>query len=175
MLKGENIYLRAMEPEDAEVLFRWENNPEIWRVSETMAPYSRHHLEQFAASVQDLFLARQLRLIICANEGTEPVGAIDLFEFEPMHQRAGIGILIAEKEHRNAGFASEALKVLIEYAFSVLPLRLLYCNIHTDNEVSIKLFKKFGFEIVGTRKQWSRKGPDEYSDEHLLQLLRPSH
>jgi diamine N-acetyltransferase len=46
-IKGENIHLRALEPEDVDVLYKWENNREIWHVSNTQTPFSRYVLEQF--------------------------------------------------------------------------------------------------------------------------------
>ena len=82
------------------------------------------------------------------------VGAIDLFDFEPFHQRAGVGILIANKEHREKGMATEALAILIGYAFKTLRLHQLYCSIATNNEPSINLFTKAGFILIGEKKDW---------------------
>lgn len=92
-IKGENIHLRALEPEDVDVLYKWENNREIWHVSNTQTPFSRYVLEQFLVNAhEDIYTNKQLRLIISPNESDIPVGAIDLFDFDPYHLRAGIGI-----------------------------------------------------------------------------------
>lgn len=171
-LSGKHILLRAIEPSDINIVYNWENDPENWVVSNTQAPYSRFVLEQYLASAhQDIYSVKQLRLIICAIEDGKPVGSIDLFDFEPNHRRAGIGILIAEKSDRKKGYASEALDILIQYGFEVLNLRQLFCNITVDNEPSIALFKKHGFEISGNKKQWIRDGKN-FKDELILQKFK---
>ncbi|HEX8515781.1 MAG TPA: GNAT family protein [Bacteroidia bacterium] len=170
-LKGKHILLRALEPEDIDLLYAWENDTKNWNVSNTQTPFSRFLLEQYiTTSHVDIYSAKQLRLMICKLEGTA-VGSIDLFDFDPNHLRAGIGILIAEKTDRRKGYASEALDLLVRYSFELLNLHQLYCNITTDNESSILLFQKHGFQITGIKKQWIRNG-NEYKDELLLQLIR---
>ncbi|MGQ0829452.1 MAG: GNAT family N-acetyltransferase [Bacteroidota bacterium] len=170
-LQGKHILLRALEPGDIDALYRWENEPENWKVSSTQTPFSRFVLEQYIASAhQDIYSVKQLRLMICTNEN-KSIGCIDLFDFEPNHQRAGIGVLIAEKSERRNGYASEALELLIGYCFLSLNLHQLYCNITTDNEASVLLFQKHGFQITGIKKQWIRDG-DRFKDELLLQRIR---
>ena len=174
-LTGEQIQLRALEPADIDVLYSWENNTDLWNVSNTQTPFSRHTLMQYIdAAHQDIYAARQLRLVIDALEhasAARPVGCIDLFDFDPNHLRAGVGILVAAEEDRRKGFASDALKLLIRYSFDLLNLQQLYCNITVDNEPSILLFKKHGFEITGVKKSWLREG-NSFKDELLLQLIR---
>jgi diamine N-acetyltransferase len=170
-LKGEHITLRAIEPSDIEVLYAWENDTENWNVSNIQAPFSRFVLEQYIASAhEDIYTAKQLRLMICNKENTA-VGNIDLFDFDANHLRAGIGILIADKSDRRKGYASEALSLLIDYCFETLNLHQVYCNITTDNESSVLLFQKHGFLITGIKKQWIRAG-NKYKDELLLQLIK---
>ncbi len=170
-LKGKLSSLRAIEPSDIDVLYQWENDTETWSVSNTQSPFSRFVLEQYiASSHQDIYSLKQLRLIIC-NEQNKAIGSIDLFDFDPHHSRAGIGILIAEKNDRKKGYASDALSLLIEYCFSVLNLHQLYCNIKIDNEASVLLFQKHGFKITGLKKEWVREG-DSFKDELLLQRIR---
>jgi diamine N-acetyltransferase len=109
-------------------------------------------------------------LIISENNSEKAVGAIDLFDFDPYHLRAGIGILIAE-EFRNKGFAYEALALLKDYAFNTLLLKQLYCNVTVSAPASLQLFEKTGFEKIGLKKQWNRISATEFEDEWFLQLL----
>ena len=169
------VILRAMEPEDIDLLYRWENDMSIWNVSNTLAPFSRHILQKYIeTSHLDIYQTKQLRLMIDYIHDEEnkcrTVGMIDLFDFDPYHNRAGIGILIGDASDRGKGIAGLALKNLIHYAFNTLKLHLLYCNIEATNEASINLFKKFGFEICGQKKQWL-KTLDGFDDEYLLQLI----
>ncbi|MBN8703987.1 MAG: GNAT family N-acetyltransferase [Bacteroidetes bacterium] len=172
LLKGEKIELRALEPTDLSLLYTWENNTDIWQVSNTSTPYSKYILEQYILnSHNDIYTTKQLRLIIQETVNGNVVGCIDLFDFDPAHLRAGIGILIANKQDRKNGYATEALDLLIKYSFSVLNLQQLYCNITVDNTASCTLFKKMGFELVGTKKQWIRT-ENNWLDEQLYQLIK---
>lgn len=170
MLKGSLVYLRAMEPEDATLLYTWENDSGSWHVSNTLAPFSLQAIKDFVSSNQDIFASKQLRLMICLNDSDRPVGAVDLFDFDPFHLRAGVGILIANKDDRQKNYASEALTLLLNYAFKVLHLKQLYCNIGSDNEGSLRLFEKQGFHTCGTKRSWM-KTHNGWMDEHMLQLL----
>jgi diamine N-acetyltransferase len=168
------IKLRALEPEDVDLLYIWENDPEIWKVSNTVAPFSRYVLMKYIeSSHQDIYETRQLRLMIDLTVNSnhiKTIGAIDIFDFEPLHQRAGIGVLIGESVERGKGYADLALKKLIEYCFNTLYLNQVYCNISTSNTPSIRLFKKNGFHEIGIKKSWN-KTKNGYVDEIMLQLI----
>jgi len=164
------ISLRSLEPEDIELLYQWENNMEIWNVSNTRTPFSRYILAEYIKeSSRDIYETRQLRMII-ENENLEPVGAVDLFDFEPYHMRAGIGILIHSAENRNQGYSCDALNAIFGYAVEVLGLKQLYANISLKNEVSIHLFEKAGFIQTGIKKNWL-KTPTSWEDEVFLQKM----
>ncbi len=170
-LKGKNIYLRALEPEDLEFVFNIENNEEIWEVSNTQTPYSKFLIKQYLENAhQDIYEAKQLRLAICRNDTSQAIGLIDLFDFDPVNDRAGVGIIIENQENRNQGFGQEALLLLINYGFNKLNLNQLFANIDTNNEASLKLFTKFGFQRIGTKKDWNFY-LGQYHDEDLFQLL----
>ena len=167
MFKGENIYLRTIEPWDADIIHEWENNTENWSVSNTLVPFSKYLIEQYVNSSQDIFAFRQLRLMIALNDGNKTVGAVDLFEFDPKHQRAGVGILIDSK-YRGKGYGTESLKLLEDYVLSVLGIRNLFCNILEDNEGSIHLFEKCAYKMIGKKKNWfSSNGV--WLDEYMFQ------
>lgn len=174
-LNGDNIRLRAIEPGDLDFLYTIENDPEIWRVGNTLIPYSRHQLEQYILSTQhDLFTEKQLRLMIdllLPQNKKETIGVVDLYDFEPLNQHAGIGIFILTEEQEK-GYATEALQVLIRYCFDILQIHMLYCNITAGNTSSIRLFKKAGFIQCGLKKEW-RYLDNCWSDELMFQLIRP--
>lgn len=178
VLENSAVKLRAPEPTDLETLYTWENNTEIWPVSNTVAPFSRFALRRYIEKAHlDIWATKQLRLIIEAKEQNPPVGIpvglIDLFDFDPYHQRAGVGVLIAGKEHRQKGYASEALGLLIRYGFEVIELTQLYSNIRGGNTASLRLFEAKGFERVGVKRAWlkTRHG---WEDEVMLQLINPA-
>lgn len=169
-LKGKGIYLRALEPGDLQFLYDLENNPDIWEISGTLAPYSRKVLKSYLENAhRDIYEVKQLRLCICNGED-ERIGLIDLFDFNPNHRRAGVGIIIAEESERMKGTGTQALELLIKYAFSVLGLKQLYANVGEENTASMGLFTKLGFEKVGVKKDWIRSG-DSFKSEIMFQKI----
>jgi len=108
-------------------------------------------------------------MIIETLEGNA-VGAIDLFDFDPFHFRAGVGILIHSQNDRKLGYATDALELLAKYASEYLRLHQLYANITEDNIASIHLFKKVGFELVGVKKDW-RRTLNSWKNELLFQKI----
>lgn len=170
-LKGKNITLRALEPEDLEFLYEIENNQIFWEVSHTQTPFSKFILKQYLENAHlDIFEAKQLRLVIEEEFTKKQIGMVDLFNFNPQHKRAGIGILIHPDFQKN-GFASEALSILIKYTFSFLDLHQLYANITADNSNSISLFTKHNFKKVGVKKDWILSN-GKFKDEILFQLIK---
>ncbi len=171
-LKGEQVLLRPLEQEDLDFLYQLENNTATWKVSNTLSPYSRFALEQYLQSIEDIFVNKQLRLVIVQHTTYKAIGCIDLFDFDPHHQRAGIGIYV-EEAFRNQGIATEALQLLINYCFQVLLLHQVYCNVGVNNQQSLKLFEQAGFSKCGLKKNWIRTGPSTFEDEWTLQLIQP--
>jgi diamine N-acetyltransferase len=173
MRDDESISLRALEPDDIELLYDWENNRENWRISNTQVPFSKYILQKYIENSHlDIYQTKQLRMMIdlISHERIRSIGCVDLFDFDPFHSRVGIGILIADKEDRSRGYASKALKEIMQYAFHYLHIHQLYCNITSDNTSSLKLFQNAGFNITGTKKDWIKHN-EGYLDEIILQLI----
>ena len=171
-LIGKKCSLRALEPEDLDFLYAIENDPDIWEISNTLRPYSKAVLKEYLQNThKDIFEVKQLRLCVCSAEG-QRIGLVDLFDFDPRHQRAGMGILIINPENRKKGVGAEALQLLIDYAFTILELHQLYANVLEDNLPSIHLFEKLGFERVGVKKEWVRWG-GTFKNELLYQKIKP--
>ncbi|UPT71467.1 MAG: GNAT family N-acetyltransferase [Flavobacterium sp. JAD_PAG50586_2] len=171
-LHGQNIYLRALEPEDLEFVYAIENDETIWEISNTITPYSKFLIRQYLENAhQDIYEAKQLRLAICKKENSTAIGLIDLFDFDVRNKRAGVGIIIQDEIDRSNGFGKEALKLVIDYAFEHLQLHQLYANIGTENKASLALFTTFGFEKIGVKKDWNFIR-DAFQDEAVFQLIK---
>jgi diamine N-acetyltransferase len=170
LLENDNIRLRALEPEDLDILYQWENDSRLWRHGSTLTPYSKFVLRDYLLnSSQDIFQTRQLRLIIIEKKTGNSIGTIDLYDFEPMHLRAGIGILLDEN-YRNRGFGFQALQLMEAYAFRFLLLKQLYAYIPESNRISYKLFQKSGYEEIGLLKSWI-KTMHGFADVCLMQRI----
>lgn len=169
-LKGKICFLRALEPLDIDFLFDAENNEQFWEISGTQVPFSKYMLKKYIENAQqDIYEAKQFRFVIANNSNT-PIGLIDLFDFDPQHRRAGIGILILP-QFKHKGYGSEALQLLVKYSFTKLNLNQLYANILSDNKASIALFNKLGFTKVGVKKEWIFND-STFKDEVLYQLIQ---
>jgi diamine N-acetyltransferase len=169
-LKGENIYLRALEPEDLEFAYAVENDETIWEISNTQTPYSKYLIKEYLEHAhKDIYEVKQLRLAI-SNYEHQPIGLIDLFDFDFKNSRAGVGVLLKEPQDRAKGFGKEALQLLINYSFTHLGLHQLYCNISEENDASIKLFSNLGFNNIGLKKDWNLVN-GIYKNEYIFQLI----
>lgn len=170
-IKSEHIYLRALESSDLELLYISENDSTIWKVSNTITPFSKDILELYLHSAhQDIYTNKQLRLMICLTHNHTPIGTIDLFDFDPMHLRVGVGVLIFE-EFRKKGYALEAIELVKKYAHETLLMHQLFCNISSSNSESIALFEKTGFQKIGIKKQWNQVSKNKFEDELMYQLI----
>lgn len=169
-ISNEKMSLRMAEPQDSDLIYKWENDRSVWRVSEIAAPTSRFQIDQFLLGNNDLFANRQLRLMIDLHSETASIGSIDLFEYDPVNQRIGIGILI-ENQYRRMGYASQALQFALHYLFENLMVHQVHCLIDELNLDSQRLFEQAGFERAGRLKDWIRT-PEGYIDVFSYQLIQ---
>ena len=163
------VSLRAIEPEDLELLYRIENDVRLWNIGTTNVPYSRYVLHDYVAnSSGDIYTDRQVRLMI-ENEQGEVVGIVDIINFDPQHLRAEVGIVI-ENRYRNRGYASSALRRIAEYSLSILHLHQLYAWVDVENKASLNLFTKAGYTIAAKMNDWLYDGK-QFHDAAVMQII----
>ncbi len=107
--------------------------------------------------------------MICRTADAVAVGMIDLFDFDPLHKRAQIGLLVDSKYQRRK-FGTQAVALIAEYSRDMLDLHQIAVFISADNVPSLSLFKKMGFEQTAILKDWCHT-PTGYVDQILLQLI----
>lgn len=174
MLNGKYITLRAPEPSDADLLYQWENDFELWKVSNTTKPFSKNLINKYIENEHlDIFQLKQLRLMIVTAVSHETIGMIDLFDFDVYNSSAGVGIMI-HKDYRENGYAYDSLVVLCDYVFNFLNIHQIFCNISENNLKSIKLFEKAGFEKNGLKKDWIFNG-NNYENVFFYQKINQNH
>lgn len=170
MLESELCKLRAVDPEDIDFIYRLENNPELWEVGNTWTPFSKFTIREYLENAhRDIYEVKQLRLAIC-NLQEEIIGVVDLYDFDPYHKRAGVGIVINHNADRKKGYAAQGLELMIDYAFKHLRLHQLYAGISEDNVASRKLFEKLRFRESGIKKDWIAT-EKSYKNEITYQLI----
>lgn len=171
LLESTDLRLRALEPEDLDILYQWENDTNLWVHGNTLAPYPKLALRQYITETQlhDIYQAKQLRLMILLKDTSETIGTIDLYEFDPHNSRAGIGILIDEN-FRMRSYAAQALEIIKKYTFDFLKINQLYAYIASDNIGSIRLFEGAGYLPSGMLSDWIMC-LDKPKDVFIYQLI----
>ena len=163
------VTLRALEPEDLDFLFDTENDTELWKYSNRFHPYSKRLLNSYIANAnKDIFETRQIKFAITNKQG-RAIGFIDLFNFEPLHHRAAIGLIICSA-NRGRGYASAALELIETYTKERLQIHQLYANIAKENLNSIQLFESQKFLLVGKKKDWNFY-EGQFHDELIYQKI----
>ena len=171
MLENENIRLRAVEPEDLDRLYTWENNTRLWDVGNTRNPYSRYVLKQYIVnSDKDIYESKQLRLMMVSVVTGDTVGTVDLFDFDIHNSRIALGLFV-DGAFQGNGYARESLHLVEEYVFDYLKINQLYCHISENNIPSMHLFEQEKYEKNGLLKAWIKtiKG---FDDIVLFQLFK---
>lgn len=169
LLSSDTVALRALEPTDLDTLYRWENDANLWAVTETIAPYSRQMLWAYLKEyTEDIYQSRQLRLMAILPDGAA-IGTADLYHFDPLNNRAEMGLYVAP-EFRQHGYAKEILRLLCQYAAQHIGMKQLYAYIRTDNTACIRLYEDYGFKQAGLLQCWVKRGQC-YHDAALMQLI----
>jgi len=169
-MEDATIKLRALEPDDLNFLYQIENDTNNWKVSETKIPFSKYLLYQYLENLgEDITKTGQLRLVIEDKNTKDSLGLIDLFDFDSINKRSGVGIIVNPKS-RELGVGGKALRLLRKYSKDTLNLHQLYCEIQSDNTKSISFFEKNGFKHTGTKKDWTLSNK-EYSDVLFFQKI----
>ena len=163
------VHLRAIEPEDLDMLYRVENDVKLWNVGITNVPYSRYALHDYVANASgDIYADHQVRLIV-ENGQKLVVGIADIVDFDPGNRRAEIG-LVLEQPFRGQGYGLGAMKELQRYALEVLHLHQLYAIIDVQNETCLQMFRQLGYHESSCLKDWLYDGR-EYRDAIVMQTF----
>ncbi len=163
------VRLRALEPEDLDLLYKIENDRSLWNVGISNVPYSRFALHDYlATSTSDIYTDGQVRLII-ERDDKVVVGVVDIVHFNPANRRAEVGLVVLN-EHRRRGYARQAMTQLMDYALKVLHLHQLYVFVSVDNHPCLGLFKSLGFTPSISLRDWLFDGKD-YHDVVVHQII----
>ena len=147
------LRLRKIEPTDLPFLYQWENDATMWADSDTHNPLSRHDLRQYIeSSTGDIYRDGQLRLII--EDDAAILGCIDLFDFDARNRKAAIGMYIAPHA-RGKGIGKESVRLLHNYAFGFLQLRMLYAIIARGNTACSRIYEQLDYTPSSVLRAWT--------------------
>ena len=171
-IQGDRLHLREVRPSDVnENYYRWMNDPEVICYLESrFYPNStdalRDYVNQKIGDRDNVFLA------IVLKEGERHIGNIKLGPINWIHRFADVGLLIGEKDCWSKGYATEAIRLVVDYAFGTLNLHKLTAGCYDVNTGSVRAFLKAGFTQEGIRKSHFYYN-GRYLDEILLGIFRP--
>ena len=169
MLKSNKLKLRAVEPEDLDLMYIIENDTELWPVGQNSVPFSHFALKQYIAeNSNDFFHDRQLRLAIETSD-TDCVGFVDLQHYDPRHHRAEVGIVVVREKQRQ-GIATEALQLLSSYVSRHLGIHQLYALVPETCKASQALFRRCGYKETATLQEWLYT-PEGWLSVKVFQLV----
>lgn len=160
--------LRALEPEDLELLYTIENDSSLWWLATTTAPYSRYRLRDYiSANENDIYKDEQIRFVIEWQD--KAIGMIDLFDYSPKNGRAEMGVALL-KEAQGKGLARQAIGMIADYARNVVHMEQIYSVVPESNIASLRMLEATGFVRSGTLKRWIRNG-ENYENAAVMQLF----
>ena len=167
MLRGKRVSLRAVEPEDLDLMYRIENDTEIWKYGTANVPYSRYALRRYIEETTcDIFVDGRLRLVIVDASGTS-LGFIDLQNLDARNRRSEVGIALLS-EWQGKHYGTEAMELLLHYAAHHLHLHQLYAIVADENCAAMRMFLQTKFKPSGTLSEWLYNGVSGYADASLL-------
>lgn len=170
LLENKDIKLRALEPSDLDDIYKWENDTEIWSVSNTVAPFSRQIILEYLRDYKaDIYSQRQLRLMIIEKASNVNIGMIDLYNFDPFNARVHLGIII-DAAFRKKGYGQASTQLVINYCRDFLKIHQIIIETPQSNPNSMKLFESVGFKPCGVLKDWL-KTINGYDNLNIYQLL----
>ena len=168
-LEGKRIYLRPIDLKDMERFFRWFNDPELRRYLLLPFPTTRMAEKEFIDRMTKLKDGVVLSIVV--RKGDRLIGNVSLFKLNTVHRSAELGIAIADLSMTSKGHGTEAMAMMLDYAFRTLNLHRVELVAHDFNERARKAYRKLGFVEEG-RKRQCYFCDGEYHDEIMMAILK---
>lgn len=146
MLRGERIRLRALEVQDAEVVWRWHQDHEFHVLDGWLYPAS---LAQMTAWVQSVGTPSFHRVFLgIETESGALVGVVSLKRAEAEHRNADFGIAI-ERAYWDKGYGTDATRTMLRFAFAEMGLHRVTLGVVDYNARAQRVYEKCGFQVEG--------------------------
>ena len=169
-VRGERVYLRALEPADIEHVHRWYEHADTARLMGEM-PRSLAHRRSDAEGDVGKAGRDWFSFVICLLTDDRPIGRADVFEIDRINGSAGFGIAIGEHDQRGAGLGTDAVNTIADFCFGQLRLERLWLITDSVNARAQRVYEKAGFVREGVlRRAFYQDGV--FSDDIRMAMLR---
>ena len=166
-IEGKRIYLSPINIEDAEKYTEWLNDLEI-TINLSM-PHKTYTLEQEKEALKTLS-QDGYNYAIVNREDNKLLGNCGLMNVDLVNRIGEVGIFIGNKEFWNQGYGTEAMKLLLDYAFNLLNLNNIELKVYAFNKRAYNCYKKCGFKEIGRRREAHLIAGERY-DEIYMDIL----
>ncbi|NLM96203.1 MAG: GNAT family N-acetyltransferase [Halanaerobiaceae bacterium] len=164
---GERLYLSPINMEDVEKFTEWVNDLEV-TINLVLSPYI-FSLEKEREALEGL-CNEGYTFSIITLDNDELIGNCGLLNVNLINRTAEAGIFIGNKEYWNRGYGTEAMNLLLDYAFNLLNMNSIFLRVHSFNKRAIKCYKKCGFKEIGIRREAYLVGDKKY-DQIYMDIL----
>ncbi len=168
-LDGKRIYLRPIDQKDMERFFCWFNDPALRRLVVLPFPTTRMAEKEFIERVTKLKDGVVLSIVV--KKSDRLIGNISLFKIDPVSRKAELGIAIADLTMTRRGYGTEAMAIMLDYAFRTLNLHRVWLNVHGFNSRAVRSYRAMGFVEEGRQRE-SYFCDGEYHDDIIMSVLR---
>ena len=170
-LEGARVRLRWLVPSDVGALYAIFSHPEVMRYWSYL-PYEREEqAEELLLAIHRMFTDQSLfQWGIARREDDHVIGTCTLSSVDANQLRAELGYALGHA-HWGQGIMSEALELLLPFAFGEMGLRRLEADVDPKNVASVRSLERLGFQREGyLRERWFVGG--ETQDSFFYGLLR---
>lgn len=169
MFKSENVYIRRLEKTDLRQTLKWINEPELMTIMGFKGPKNKAEQDEWFLELNKY--DTKVVFAICLNKGNKHIGNVSLYSIDLINRNAGLSVFIADQNNRHKGYGTEALKLLLDYAFNHINLIRVYLKTSADYTGAVKMYQSLGFKKEGImRCHEFRNG--EYINKIIFGLLK---
>lgn len=169
-LEGDRVGLRRHTRANYKLYARWYADPEIWHLTSwAPSPLGR-------SAVEKLFDDRELSITddsfaIHVGGDDDPIGVISLMNMSEANESADLSIIVGHPDDRHKGYGSEAIELLLRYAFESLGLNRVGLSAFDFNGEAISAYEKLGFVVEGRFRAAIKRG-SRFHDAILMSILK---
>jgi RimJ/RimL family protein N-acetyltransferase len=149
---GKRVYLRPVLREDLPRLTVWINDPQVTKNLFAFHPYTPEDEEAWVRKISENHGKSEV-LAIVLEDSDEAIGVIEIRAIDQRNSHAEMGFSIGNKAYWNQGYGTEALMLILEYAFNTLNLRKVHSTVNEANPRSRRCLEKCGYREEGRMKE----------------------